>query len=97
MVTSSSIDLSPRSLSTPGYGAWTHTADRTFLFTFDAFVFDAQGNPAGTVKARATATLNQAGDAWAGVFKFDVIAPNGAIVFSGSGTHDATRIRVEPL
>lgn len=97
MVTSSSIDLSPRSLSTPGYGAWRRSGPRTFLFTFDAFVFDAQGNPSGTVKARSTATLNQVGDAWSGVFKFDVIAPNGAIVFSGGGSHDATRVRVEAL
>jgi hypothetical protein len=97
LVTSSSIDLSPRSLSTPGYGAWKRTGPRTFLFTFDAFVFDAQGNPSGTVKARSTATLNQAGDAWSGVFKFDVFAPNGAIVFSGGGSHDATRVRVEPV
>jgi hypothetical protein len=97
MVTSSSIDLSPRSLSGPGYGAWKRIGPRTFLFTFDAFVFDALGNPSGTVKARSTATLNQAGDAWSGVFKFDVFAPNEAIVFSGGGSHDATRIRVEPL
>jgi hypothetical protein len=97
MVTSSSIDLSPRSLSTPGYGTWARTAPRAFAFTFDAFVFDAQGNPAGVVKARATAKLDEGGNAWSGGFKFDVIAPNGAIVFSGGGTHDATRIRVEPL
>src|SRR5215471_16901153 len=85
MVTSSSIDLSPRSLSTPGYGAWKRTGERSFRFTFNAFVFDQQGNPAGTVKARATAELDAAGDAWTGIFKFDVFAPNGAIVFSGSG------------
>ena len=97
MVTSSSIDLSPRSLSTPGYGAWKRTGERDFLFTFNAFVFDAQGNPSGTVKARATAVLNQSGNAWSGKFKFDVIAPNGAIVFSGGGTHTATRIKPEPL
>lgn len=100
LVTSSSIDLSPRSISTPGYGAWKRTAestDSTFLFTFDAFVFDPQGNPSGVVKARSSVTLNRAGDAFAGEFKFDVIAPNGAIVFSGGGTHDATRIRAEPL
>jgi hypothetical protein len=97
MVTSSSIDLSSRSLSTPGYGAWTRTAGRTFGFAFDAFVFDPQGNPAGVVKARATATLDTTGDAWSGAFKFDVFAPNGALVFSGGGTHDATRIRVVSL
>jgi len=97
MVTSSSIDLSPRSLSTPGYGTWQRSGARDFLFTFDAFVFDQQGNPGGLVKARATAVLNAAGDAWSGIFKFDVFAPNGAVVFSGSGTHEAKRIRPEPL
>ena len=97
MVTSSSIDLSPRSLSTPGYGTWKRTGAHDFLFTFDAFVFDQQGNPAGLVKARATAVLDASGDAWTGVFKFDVFAPNGAVVFSGSGTHDAKRILPEPL
>src|SRR5437016_3703072 len=97
MVTSSSIDLSPRSLSTPGYGTWTKTGQRMFAFTFNAFVFDQQGNPAGTVEARTTVTLNQAGDTFSGPFKFDVIAPNGAIVFSGGGTHEASRIRVKPL
>jgi hypothetical protein len=95
MVTSSSIDLSPRSLSTPGYGTWTRTGDRQFLMTFDAFVFDQQGNPAGVVESRATAVLDATGDAWSGVFKFEVRAPNGAVVFSGSGTHSATRIRPE--
>jgi hypothetical protein len=97
LVTSSSIDLSPRSLSTPGYGTWTRSAHQTFMFTFDAFVFDQQGNPSGTVEARTVVTLNQAGDAFSGPFKFDVIAPNGAIVFSGGGTHEAKRIRVKPL
>jgi hypothetical protein len=42
-------------------------------------------------------TLNQAGDAFSGPFKFDVIAPNGSTTFSGGGTHEATRIRVKPL
>jgi hypothetical protein len=97
MVTSSSIDLSPRSLSTPGYGAWKRTGERDFLFTFKAFVFDPQGNPAGVVTARATATLDVAGNAWSGTFKFDVVAPNGVTVFSGGGTHSAVRIQVEPL
>ena len=97
MVTSSSIDLSPRSLSTPGYGTWKRTGPRQFLFTFNAFVFDPQGNPAGVVKSRATALLSAAGDAFTGAFKFDVFAPNGAVVFSGGGTHSATRIRPEPL
>jgi hypothetical protein len=97
LVTSSSIDLSPRSLSTPGYGTWTKTGQRTFAFTFDAFVFDQQGNPAGTVEARPTVTLDKAGETFSGPFKFDFIAPNGAIVFSGSGTHEASRIRVKPL
>jgi hypothetical protein len=97
LVTSSSIDLSPRSLSTPGYGTWSRSGNGTFLFTFDAFVFDAQGNPSGVVKARSSVTLNKAGDAFVGIFKFDVIAPNGAIVFSGGGTHDGTRIRVETV
>jgi hypothetical protein len=97
LMTSSSIDLSPRSLSTPGYGAWTRTAPRTFAFTFDAFIFDQQGNPVGAVVARSTVTLNKAGDTFSGPFKFDVIAPNGGIAFSGGGTHDATRIRVKPL
>jgi hypothetical protein len=97
LVTSSSIDLSPHSVSTPGYGAWSRVDPRTFALTFDAFVFDAQGNPAGTVEARSTVTLTDAGDSFSGPFRFDVIAPNGAIVFSGSGTHQATRIRVKPL
>jgi hypothetical protein len=41
--------------------------------------------------------LNATGDAWTGVFKFDVMAPNGGIVSSGSGTHSATQIRPEPV
>lgn len=97
LVTSTSIDLSPRSLSTPGYGAWARIAPGTFGLTFDAFIFDQQGNPAGTVVARSTVTLNQAGDAFSGPFKFDVIAPNGSTIFSGGGTHEATRIHVRPL
>jgi len=55
-------------------------------------VFDAAGNPSGVVKSHANAVLNAAGDAFTGAFKFDVIAPNGSIVFSGSGTHAATRV-----
>jgi hypothetical protein len=97
MVTSSSIDLSPRSVSTPGYGTWTRTAPHTFAFTFDAFIFDQQGNPAGTVVARSTVTVNQAGDAFSGPFKFDVIAPNGSTTFSGAGTHEAARIRARSM
>ena len=93
MDTSSSIDLSPHSLSTPGYGAWARVAARVFTFTFDAFVFDEQGNPSGTVEARTTVTLNEASNAFSGPFKFVLIAPCGAVVFSGSGTHEAVRIR----
>jgi len=73
MVTSSSIDLSPRSLATPGHGAWKRTGKR------------------------ATAGLDATGNTWSGNFTFDVVAPNGATVFSGGGTHSATRIRPEPL
>jgi len=91
MVTSSSIDLSPRSLSTPGYGTWARRGPDTFAFTFEAFVFDQQGNPSGTVQAHSTVTLN--GDTFSGPFTFSVMSPTGQIVFSGSGTHSATRIR----
>ncbi len=97
MVTSSSIDLSPHSLSTPGYGAWKRTAERHFLMTFDAFVFDSAGNPSGVVKARATAVLDASGNTFSGAFKSDVITPNGTIVFSVNGTHTATRIRPEAI
>jgi hypothetical protein len=92
MVTSSSIDLSPRSLSTPGYGTWAHQSGDMFTFTFDAFVFDQQGNPAGVVQAHTTVTLNRKGDTFSGPFTFTVTALNGQVVFSGSGTHEATRI-----
>jgi len=46
---------------------------------------------------RATAGLDATGNTWSGNFTFDVVAPNGATVFSGGGTHSATRIRPEPL
>jgi hypothetical protein len=35
----------------PGCGTWTRSGDRQFLMSFDAFVFDQQGNPSGVVKA----------------------------------------------
>jgi hypothetical protein len=77
-------------------GSWEHRAGGGVALTFQRFEFDEQGQPAGRIVVRAE--LNPAGGGrLSGPFEFDVIDPQGNVVFSGSGTATAQRFEVQPL
>jgi hypothetical protein len=79
-----------------GLGAWAQRGGGKFGLTFLNFLFDF--NPVkftGTAKIRAEGTVHR--DTQSGTYKFDVVDPSGANVFSGHGTFSGKRMRVEAV
>ena len=77
------------------HGAWVKIGEDTFAWTFVKFLFDAQRNPVGTLKAQAVETLSPDGNAFSGTAHFDVFDVNGKMIASGTATDDAKRIQEE--
>lgn len=81
-----------------GHGRWVKTHSQEFAVTTLLFQFGAAGNFAGTLKARATLTLDAKGNEFTSdEYLFEFFDPNGNLLASGVGTAHGTRIRVEPL
>jgi hypothetical protein len=76
-------------------GSWKSRGRGRVAFTFQRFEFDAEGAPAGRVVVRTEVIVR--GDTFSGPFEFDVLDPQGNVVFSGQGTATARRFRVQPL
>ena len=86
------------STGTVAFGEWVRTGDREFDETFVRFIFDAQGNFAGTAKVREHLKLNETLDRLTSVAKLEIFDPAGNLVRSNPpGTDTATRIKVEPV
>jgi hypothetical protein len=82
------------SLST-GLGTWARTGGNEFAVTFTHFL-SAGGAPLGTIKVRATITLDPQTDTFSGPFRTDIII-GGNVVQSICGTVQARRVNVEPV
>ena len=81
-----------------GHGQWKKVHSRDFAITTFLFQFDASGNFLGTLKARATLTLNDKGDEFTSdQYLFEFFDPDGHLQTSGVGKAHGTRIQVEPL
>jgi hypothetical protein len=84
----------------PQHGVWERigdTSSRTFAVTFLQLFYAPDSSPTAMVKVRQTVILNRSGDTWEGPATVDIFAPDGTLVFAGTATGTATRIRSEPL
>jgi len=76
-------------------GEWIRTAVNRFAVTFmGSDVSDGQLSP---YKVRGTVELSQDGEEFTGPFVTDIFDADGNLVFTITGTIQATRIHVEPL
>ncbi len=84
-------------VATAGHGAWEKIGSHRYAFTFIQIFYDADGNYQGEAKTRHSITLNQRGNSWSGQLQVEIFDADGNVVFTGSATEQATRIKVEPL
>ena len=84
-------------VATAGHGVWEKTGNRRYAFTFIQILYGSDGSYQGEVKIRRKITLNNSGSRWSGQLQSEIFDADGNVVFSGSGTEQATRIEVEPL
>ncbi len=88
----------PPTSGTVAFGEWVRTGDREFDQTFVRFIFDAQGNFAGTAKIREHVKLNETLDRLTALGKLEIFDPAGNLVRSNPpGTATATRLKIEPV
>ena len=96
-----------------GYGAWKSQGDDSnqFALTFRRFLFAGADTPTAlygsffagqnvgvnTVEAVGTFHTSKNGDSLTGSFTNQFVNLNGEVVFAGSGTFAATRLKIEPL
>jgi hypothetical protein len=81
-------------VATAGHGAWVRTG-RTFRFTFRQIFSNADGTYAGGAKISHSVRLNAGGNGWTGSLSVEIYDADGNVVFSGTGTETAVRIRAE--
>ena len=81
-----------------GHGAWSKVANHEFAITIELRQFDAVGNFAGTLKATATITVDNAATQFTSdEYHFEFFDPDGDPTgFSGIGQATGTRISVSP-
>lgn len=80
-----------------GPGQWVKTGSEEFAVTFIHLLYDVNGQFTGTVKVRASLTVDGEGNEFSGPFKTDIFDASGNPLFSFEGTVHGTRISVEPL
>jgi hypothetical protein len=80
----------------PGHGVWRRTSGREFGLTFQKLVFDANGNPAGSLKVREALGLSANGGSYAGNGTAEIFDASGNLVVSFCAKTQGTRIVVEP-
>jgi len=81
-------------VATAGHGAWVRTG-QTFRFTFRQIFYNADGTYAGGAKISHRVRLNAGGNGWTGSLSVEIYDADGNVVFSGTGTETAVRIRAE--
>lgn len=87
-------------VGSPQYGVWERIGSknsRTYAVTFRQLFYNPDSSPAGYARMQQTVILNESGDTWTGPFVVRIYAPDGTLVFTGTGTATATRIQSEPL
>ena len=95
LIDTSEFLLTPDPIGAPDQGVWQRTADRSFIATHLAFLFNsADGSPAGTAKVRDGITM-MGNDAFTGRQFVDIYDTNGALVVSFRATINAARIKAQ--
>ncbi len=74
-------------------GVWAPTGPRTALHTWVKFVPD---NGGAYISISGTITVDETGEAWTQPYSGMVVAPDGTVVSTDSGTVHATRLRPVP-
>ena len=87
----------PVIFSSAGHGAWHHTGPTTAAATWVGLVTDGEGTLLAAVTDSVEATLDTDGNSWSGHYSATVADPEGAILYVGGATVQATRITVQPL
>lgn len=83
---------------TVGHGVWKHLGGRQFSDTFISVNYDiTTGAYTGMLKARLSLRLNENGDQANGMDKVEIFGPDGALVFTATGTTTFVRIKFEPF
>jgi hypothetical protein len=90
-----SDNLFPPSVVTAGHGSWEY-AGRSFNNTFVKLMFNAQGQPTGTIKVREKITLGFNRNEYTGAGTAEIFDPSGNLLLSINFTTQAARILVEP-
>jgi len=81
----------------PAHGEWRHEAGRRFSQTCFSYLFDPMGNHVVTIRIRRQKTLNERGDEFSALYKFDFLTPDGNLILSGNATGQGKRFSVEPF
>ena len=79
------------------HGSWTSDGTTSAAFTIVRLQTDEQGNYLGTVSVSAVGDMGTDGESVSGPFTYDVADPTGAVIASGTGTFEGSRIAVEPM
>ena len=88
--------LTPDPIGTPDQGVWQRTAERNFIATHLAFLFNSSdGSPAGTAKVRDAITINQLGTQFTGRQFVEIFDADGNFVDSFSAMMTAVKLRAE--
>lgn len=74
-------------------GVWAPTGPRTALHTWVKFVPD---NGGAYISISGTIMVDETGEAWSQPYSSMVVAPDGTVVSTDSGTVHATRLRPVP-
>lgn len=80
-----------------GVGVWEPVDDMTVAYTVELMLADADGMPAGRQVISGTRTVSEDGQTFTGEYTFAIVAPDGTVVFSSTGTDDGTRMTVQDM
>ena len=91
--TLSETNASPPSTRGPAWGTWERTGPRQYRSQWRFLRYDPDGSFAGTTVVRRQFTLSGSGEEATGQSQFDIVLPNGVVVFTGCATDVAVRFR----
>ena len=84
----------PQALKTPGEGAWRHTTDSNYAFSFKFFTFNPQNVFTGWTIITGETTVDETGNANAGSATVKVYDPNGVLLVSLCAETAGTRFEL---
>ena len=91
--TLSETNSSPPTTRGAGWGTWEHIGGRQYRSQWRFLRYAADGSFSGVTVVRRQFNLSANGEEASGESHFDIVAPNGVVVFSGCATDVTTRFR----